>query len=134
MKHAHTLDSLHSLCYIINSDDDQPVVQDLAAGFDMNDNLVIAIDNIDYEDRHNNCSTAIIVSRHDAQRIARRHRIKYHCLPQFIGECMAEWKEIINPTFNHVQTCFKEISECLLDEGCRMRIRRTYGRNGFICC
>ena len=36
---------------------------------------------------------------------------------------MAEWRELVNPDFRQVRACFKEITECLLDEGCRLKIR-----------
>lgn len=41
---------------------------------------------------------------------------------------MEDWDAIINPTFTDVRNCFKEITECLIDEGCRFKIERTYGK------
>ncbi len=47
---------------------------------------------------------------------------------------MAEWREIRDPWRDDVQACFKEVTECLLAEGCHFRIRRTTGPRGYICC
>lgn len=47
---------------------------------------------------------------------------------------MEEGGASISPTFRHVKDCFKEITECLLDEGCRFSIERTFGPKGYICC
>lgn len=118
----------------MSSDEDQPIVQDLFAGFDVSGNLVVVIDNVNYYDERYCCSTAAVVRRSDAMRMARRLKVAYHKLPLFICECMEEWNEVLNPTFNQVQDCFKEIIECLIDEGCRIRFRRTKGRHGFTCC
>ena len=131
----HISDSLYSpRCYIMNSDDDQPIVMDIIIGFNIWDQLVVCMDLTDYDEPEYNCSTAAVVNLEDSQKMARRHRVKHHELPKFIGECMEEWGEIINPTFTQVRDCFKEITDCLLDEGCRFKIERTYGKYGHMCC
>lgn len=119
---------------IISSDDDQPIVQDLYVLIDSSYKLTVSVTNIDYEDDRYNCSTSAIVSPDETRKLAARLNIAPHKLPLLIGDAMKEWREIINPTFNQVQDCFKEITECLLDEGCRLKIKRTHGPHGFICC
>ena len=113
----HISNTLYRVGHIISSDEDQPIVMDLLVGFNFSDELVIVIDFFDYEEPAYNCSTAAIVNTDDARIMARRHNISYSQLPRFIAECMAEWREIINPGLNCVRDCFKEITECLLDEG-----------------
>lgn len=130
----HISDTLYRVGHIMSSDEDQPIVMDLLVGFNFSDELVIVIDFFDYEEPAYNCSTAAIVNTDDARIMARRHNIAYSQLPRFITECMSEWREIINPGLNNVRDCFKEITECLLDEGCRFRIKRTHGPNDYICC
>jgi len=134
MEYKFMSETLAVMCHIMSSDEDQPIVQDLGVGFDADKNLLVIIDNVDYEDPHYNCSTAAVVSRPEALRLARRLKVQLHQLPFFIGDCMAEWETVPNPTFSQVQDCFKEITECLLDEGCKFRIRRTRGRHGYVCC
>ena len=121
-------------CHIISSDEDQPMVMDMYAGFNIHDQVVISIDFHDYDQPKYNCSTAVVVNREDSLAMARRHRVNHSQLPVFIAECMEEWNEIINPTFTQVVDCFEEIIECLLDEGCRFHIDRTHGHNDFTCC
>lgn len=131
----HIGDSLYSpWCHIISSDEDQPIVMDLYVGFTQSDQLMVCVDLHDYDEPEYNCSTAAIVNPADSRTMARRHRVKHSQLPAFIAECMEGWGEIINPNFNQVIDCFKEITECLLDEGCRFRIRRTYGKDRHMCC
>ena len=134
MRNKLTLPTLSRVSHILCSDEDQPTVMALGAGFDLRGRLVVAIDCIDYDDPRNNCSTFATVPPGDNRRMARRHRIEPSAVPSFISECMAEWREIINPDFNRVADCFKEITECLLDEGCHLRIHRTLGHGGQICC
>lgn len=131
----HFSDSLYSpYCHIMSSDEDQPIIMDIYVGFDISDQLVVCVDFNDYEEPEYNCSTAAVVNIENARRMAERHKIKYENLPRFISGCMEEWREIINPNFRQVKDCFKEITECLLDEHCRFKIKRTYGRGGHMCC
>lgn len=131
----HISDGLYlPCCHIMNSDDDQPIIMEIIVGFNRTGQLVVCVDLYDYDEPEYNCSTAAIVNLKDSKKMARHHRVKHHNLPKFIGECMEEWGYIINPTFTQVRDCFKEITECLLDEGCRFKIIRTYGKDNHMCC
>lgn len=121
-------------CHIMSSDEDQPVVMDIYVGFNFSDQLVVCVDLHDYDEPEYNCSTAAVVNLEDSHAMARNHRVKHSQLPIFIAECMEEWREIINPDFTQVKDCFKEITECLLGEGCRFRIDHTYGKGDYMCC
>ncbi len=130
----HISDSLYSpCCHIMSSNEDQPIVMDIYVGFNISAQLAVCVDLHDYDEPEYNCSTAA-VNLDDSHLMARHHRVKHSRLPIFIAECMEEWCEVINPNFNQVRDCFKEITECLLDEGCRFKIVRTYGRGGHMCC
>lgn len=130
----HISDSLYlPCCQIINSDDDQPIIMEIIVGFNQSGQLVVCADLYDYEEPEYNCSTAAVVNLEDSRKMARRHRVEHNQLPHFIGECMEEWGTIINPTLSQVRDCFKEITECLLDEGCRLKIIRTYGKDNHMC-
>lgn len=131
----HISDSLYTpRCHIMSSDEDQPIVMDIYVGFNISDQIVVCVDLHDYDEPEYNCSTAAIVNLDDSRKMARHHRVKHSRLPIFIAECMEEWGYVINPDFNQVRDCFKEITECLLDEGCRFKIIHTYGRGGHMCC
>ena len=106
----------------------------IRAGFDIHDQLVVCIDFENYRKPQNNCSTAVVVNRDDSEAMAIRHHVGHSELPAFIAECMEEWREIDRASLSKVKDCFKEITECLLDEGCRFKIVRTYGRDGSVCC
>lgn len=116
------------------TDDDQPIIMFVSTGFTVRDELAVSINMLDYDDPRYNCSTAAIVNEDDARAMARRHGVKYSDLPLFIAQCMIEWHEIVNSDFKQASDCFKEITECLLDEGCRFRIVRTYGPRRYQCC
>lgn len=131
----HLSDSLYTpCCQIMNSDDDQPIVMELIVGFNHEGRLMVCVDLTDYEEPVYNCSTAAVVNLEDSQKMSKRHHVKHHKLPKLISECMEEWSDIINPNFKQVRNCFKEITECLLDEGCRFKIERTLGKDEYICC
>lgn len=117
----------------MSSDDDQPIVMDLYVGFNFRNQIVVCVDLHDYDEPEYNCSTAAVVDIDDARVMARNNKVDYRRLPVFIGECMEGWSEITNATFTQVEDCFKEITECLLDEGCRFKIVRTYGKGGHTC-
>lgn len=119
---------------IMSSDEDCPIVEDLTAGFDNRNNLIILIEHIDYDDPRRNCRTYASVDMHEASKLAKRLKVSITGLPGLIAESMDDYAAIINAGLSDVQACFKEITECLLDEGCRFRIARQPGRNGFLCC
>lgn len=116
------------------SDDDQPIIMEINSGFNSTGELTISADYFDYEEPGYNCSTAVVVNEDDAREMARRHNVKYMDLPVFIAQCMEEWSGLINPNCNQVRECFKEITDALLDEGCRFKLINTYGSNGYTCC
>ena len=132
-REKHIGPTLHSAQTVLESDEDQPIIMELSVGFDSSQRLTIAADFYDYEDSRFNCSTAVTVNKGDASAMARRHKVRYSQLPRFINECMAEWDEIPLPGVRDVRACMKEIIECLIEEGCRLRVSRTYGRHGYRC-
>ena len=118
---------LHSTCHIICSDEDQLTVADIEAGFTEDNELAIALSYDHYPNSRRNEVTCAIVNKEDAEAMARRHELKYEELPEFISDCMYEWQEMVNPGLGQVRGCFKEITECLLDEGCRFKIVQGRG-------
>jgi len=128
------MENLISEQLIMCSDEDQPIVQDLIVGFDTKFNLVISIIHTDYGDGRKNCFTSVVLLHSESMRLARRLKVHHYQLPQHIAECMSEWSEVANPSLKDVQDCFGEIIECILNEGCKFRIRRYFDRRGKVCC
>lgn len=118
----HVCNGLRLCRDIMSSDEDQPVVMDLTVGFNSRGLLVVAADLYDYENPARDCSTAAVVDREDAEGLARRYGVAYESLPDFIAENMDEWRGAVNPGVGDVRDCFKEITDRLLDEGCRFRM------------
>lgn len=133
-KHQPISSAVIAPCLIMCSDEDLPVVQYLTAGLTTKGGLVIAIDQDDSTDERYNCSTWVEMDYPETRRLARRLGVTLVKLPACISDCMAEWREIRDPWRDDVQACFKEVTECLLAEGCHFRIRRTTGPRGYICC
>lgn len=127
----HITDGLHATCHVMSSDEDLEIVADIYVGFNTRHELTISIDYFDYEYPELNHSTALVVSTPDAFKMAKRHKEKFSDLPWFISQCMWEWREIINPTVNQTKECFREITDNLIEEGCRFRVIHTYGKGNF---
>lgn len=104
------------------SDEDCTAVEDLVVYINTRKELVVRLDHTDYGNARRNRSTLAVVPDDDTSRLAERLDVTLSGLPDCIGECMDRWTHIVNPGFRHVRNCFKEITECLLDEGCRFRI------------
>lgn len=115
------------------SDLDQPIVMEVMVGFNSRSDLMVVIIYGDSEEPCYNCSTAAVVNFEDAAKMAKRHKVLYWKLPEFIAECMEDWGELVNADFRQTRACFKEIVDCLIEEGCRLKIVRTYGKNSYIC-
>lgn len=122
---------LHSVFY---SHEDYSVVEDIYAGFDSEFNLVIVCEHTDYEDPAYNCATYAIVDKGDAYKLSKRLKVSLRDLPKEIRDCMSDWSEIRCPDPSDVRACFKEITECIIGEGCHFRIERKAGANGFVTC
>ncbi len=120
--------------YIFNSYDYFSVVEDLYAGFDNDFNLIILCEHTDYDAPDYNCAICAIVKKEEAYRLAKRLKVSLCELPMEISNSMSEWNEIACPMPRDVRDCFKEITECLLEEGCRFKIERTYGKEGYMSC
>ena len=129
----HISRSLHGINFVMSSDEDSFIVMDIYAGFNSRHELTISLDYYDYDFPVYNCSTAVVVNTEDAFKMARNNKVKYSELPTFISECMSEWREIINPTLHQTRDCFSEIIDALLEENCRFKLERTYGKNNFQC-
>lgn len=120
--------------YVFNSHEDFSVVEDLYAGFDHDFNLIILCEYTDYDNPRYNCATCALLTAREAMRLAKRLKVTLTNLPVEIANAMSEWDEIVCPLPSHVRDCFKEITECLLDEGCHFRIIRKSSSNGYIAC
>lgn len=118
--------------YIFNSHEDFSVVEDLYAGFDNDLNLIILCEYTDYDNPDYNCATCAVVNKEEAFRLAKRLKVSLCELPAEISDSMSEWNEIVCPIPKDVRDCFKEITECLIDEGCHFRIKRKPSPNGYI--
>lgn len=127
----HFTEEIHGPYFIMCSDEDQPKVMDLYAGYNSRKQLVIACDFSDYDDEGHNCATAAIVDKEDAEALAKRLDVSFEELPKLISDNMEEWREIINPDCDQVVNCFTEITEMLVEDGCRYKIVRKYGKNDF---
>ena len=125
--------TIYGSCPVMNSCDDCEIVRDIWAGFNMKKELTICIDHQDCEHPEYNCSTAIAVKQEDGFRLARHLKIRYTKLPLFIADYMVDWTKIVNPSLSDVNDCLSEIYDCLLDEGCRMKITRSYGLHNYFC-
>ncbi len=122
------------LSYVFNSHEDFSVIEELYAGFDNEFNLIILCEHTDYDEQSYNCATYAIVSKEEAYHLAQKLKVPLQSLPSEISKEMSEWGNIVCPTPRDVRDCFKELTECLIDEGCHLRIQRQESKNGFISC
>lgn len=119
---------------VFNSHEDFSVYEAIYAGFDSNLSLVIMCEHTDYDNSAYDCATYAVLNKHEATRLAKRLKVSLPDLPMEIAGAMSEWDEVQCPMPADVRKCFKEITECLLDEGCHFKIDRKVSRNGFTTC
>ena len=119
--------NLHTTCYIMHSDDDQTIVEDLTVGYDKVHNMIVLIEHTDYEMPWLNNVTYAVVNKHETFRLARRLKISMADVPGHIGDLMSDYDSIVNAGLSDVRCCFKDITEFLLDEGCHFRIVHERG-------
>lgn len=112
-------------CDVFGSHEDFSVAVNIYAGFDVDFNLVIMCGSSDTDNSGGYNSTYAVVDKDEALRLARHLGISLRELPAEIGRSMEEWCEISAPTPTDVRNCFKDITECLVDEGCHFTILTT---------
>ncbi len=127
-----TSDDLIRCVCVFNSHEDFSVYEAIYVGYDDNLNLVIICEHIDYDEPDYDCATYAILSKYEATRLAKRFKATLLNLPLEIANSMSEWDEIVCPVPRDVRNCFKEITECLIDEGCHFRINRKFSAKGFV--
>lgn len=118
----------------MSSDEDQPAVENLYVGFDASMRLIVTIEYVDYEKPEYTCSVSAVVNKEDAFNLSKKLKVTMMDLPDAINESMEEYTEIANADFQQVEECFKEVTNCLINEKCPYKIVRKYGKQGFICC
>lgn len=124
-------DLIRCVC-VFNSHEDFSVFEAIYVGYDDNLNLVIMCEHTDYDEPDYNCATYAILSKHEAARLAKRLKVTLLNLPLNIANSMSEWDEMVCPLPSDVRNCFKEITECLIDEGCHFRINRRFSTKGIV--
>ncbi len=118
---------------IMSSDEDQPIVEDLFAGFDESMNFIVAVEHTDYSDKDSSCLVYAVVSLEDAFNLAKGYGVPVKELADAIADSVSEYTEIINPYLSDVSDCFKEIIGSFTDKKCRFKVFREYGKDGYIC-
>lgn len=133
-REKHISETLSSTFQVMCTDEDQPMLMTVLAGFNRFNELTVVAEYYNSEEPDYECSTAAVVNTEDAERMAGRNRVSYRKLPYFIADCMESWGRIVNASLRDARKCFREITDCLIEEGCRFRIDRTYGKNDWFCC
>lgn len=119
--------------WVMCSDEDQTVVQDLTIGYDEKLNLIVLIERSDYEDQQYNCSTWAVIDKNDAADLARRLNVSMKELPEAMGRDMSAGSNAVNATLSQVRNCFRSIIDCLTTYRCKYRIYRLPDIDGHAC-
>lgn len=120
-------------CWVMCSDEDQTVVQDVTIGYDETFNLIVLIERSDYEDPQNNCATWAVVDKNDAANLARRINVPMKELPEAMGREMNSYSRIVNASLSQARSCFRSILDFLASYRCKYRIIRQPDIDGFTC-
>ncbi len=129
-----TSDDLIGCVCIFNSHEDFSVYEAIYAGYDDNLNLIIMCEHTDSDESDYDCATCAVLNKSEAKKLAKRFKVTLLNLPFEIADSMSEWDELVCPLPSDVRNCFKEITECLIDEGCHFRIKRKSAQNGYVTC
>ncbi len=124
-------DLIRGIC-VFNSHEDFSVYEAIYVGYDDSLNLVIMCEHTNCDEPDFDCATYAILSKQEAARLAKRLKVTLLNLPLEIAKSMSEWDEMVCPLPSDVRSCFKEITECLIDEGCHFRMHRKPANNGYI--
>ncbi len=109
--------------------DDFEICAALIIGITCRGHLVLMIEATDYLDKERSCATWAVVNDDDALAMAKRYKVKMDELPELILRAMEEW-ECYNASLRYLIDVFADCLERFLDEDCRFRIERTYGKGG----
>lgn len=129
-----TFNDLICCALVFNSHEDFSVYEEIYAGFDHEFNLMIVCEHSDSDDPDYNCATYAMMDKEEAFRLAKKLSVSLKELPTEISRSMEEWGTLPCPTPSDVKDCFKDITECIIEEGCHLKICRSPSKNGYITC
>lgn len=130
MKKQHIFPELLCVSWLMGSDDEVDIVEELYVGLNSSGNLIVALEHYDYDDEGIDNCVYMEVARDETYKLARKLKVPLVKLPDEITDCMSDWCDV-RADFAAVRRCFQEIYECLLDEGCHIRIKRRCGKYGY---
>lgn len=87
--------------------------------------MVIMCESCDLDSSVSYSAIYAVADKDEALRLARHLGVSLRELPAEIGRSMENWYDIPAPTPSDVRDCFKDITECLVDEGCHFKIFTT---------
>ena len=127
-------EDLFLLSYIFSSDDDGDCLEDIYAGYDDKFNLVILIEHMDSNYPEHNCCAYAIINKDDAFLLAKQLKVGMTDLPAAISKSIGDdYYDLVNPSVNQTQRCFREIIEYLGYEKCKFKLIRELGIGGYYC-
>jgi len=115
------------------SDDDADSAEDIYAGYDKELNLVVLLQHSDYVEPEYNCCAYAVVDKYEAYKLAKRLRVPMTRLPAAVSAPAEGYAHLVNPTLRQTRSCFNDILTFIADYGCRLRLLRTYGADGYTC-
>lgn len=117
----------------MESDEDQPAVESLCAGFDEAMRLTVTLEHTDYDCPTASCAVSAVVDRDDAYALSRRLGVAMAALPEALRGMVEKQVSVPNADFCQVQDCFRTLTDRLLRHGCRHTIVRRYAADGSSC-
>lgn len=119
-----TPDELLRLECIFSSHEDFSVMESLYAGFDRDLNLLVLCRHEDDDHPENNRTTCAVVDKDEAYALSKKLGVAMRDLPETLADIMKDYRRIPCPMPSDVRRCFKDLTEVLLDEGCKMKVRQ----------
>lgn len=111
--------------FIFGSHDDFSIILDLYVGYDNDFNLVILCEQTNYERPDSICALCAIVEKEEAYKLSRKLNVSMNDLPREISNAMSHYEKINCPEPSDVRDCFREITECIVEEGCKFKMIKT---------
>ncbi len=110
---------------IAESDEDLEIGDDIVAGFDFRDRLVIQMEHTDFEQSRFNRKISAVIDEDELSLIAKALDCDSQDLPKALSERFAPESFSLRPS--EVEGIFQEILEFILDCGCHYKLERGKG-------
>ncbi|MCH5221103.1 MAG: hypothetical protein J1F05_02085 [Muribaculaceae bacterium] len=124
------MNDLFLTTYVMNTDEDCSIVQDIFIGYNNKLSLIIRLEQSDYTNDEQ-CHLDLVVKKEAAYRLSQRLKVSMVQLPERLWREVSDYGDIINADFSDAASCLCDLRDFIERYGCRYKVKRKPANKDF---